>query len=548
MLAGRWGGGVGAGARAGAGAGPGSDSEPEPESEFAGAAGDMTAQLAVLLHAAAAAASVAAQQPASLTLDVTVGAPLPLPPVATNFVGFSMEIYSVLHMIGPGDGQPRDSYAQLMRNLHGLSGAEGHPGPVLRIGGNSAEDSCFVAAGAPPPNLTHCVQNITMADLNAYRRFAEIAPNVTYVIDTNLMQGDPTVAAAHIRAIGEARLWPHVSAVEVGNECDHWPAAVQLSFADYEARFASFVAAMRAAGMPDRMVQGATFCCLNPTFILGLKSYARKFGSDLKTVSYHRYAASACASPDLAPGKLLSRQASAGQAAIMGGVAKEIAPVPLWGGEVNSASCGGVKNVSDTFASTLWVLDFLSELSKAKVMGVNFHGGPPDNNAYAPVVYDAAGTLTHVSPLYVGLVAWSELVANSSRWAAAEVKASVALKDSFAHAAISVQEAGGRTCSSLRVLVIAKDEGAPGDVAVTVQVPASVLAKPERTAKLLLLTAPSLASKSGVRWARQSFDGSTDGSPRGVRAAESVEGAGGRWAFALPQLSAAILVVKECNA
>lgn len=107
-----------------------------------------------------------------------------------------------------------------MRNLHSLSGSAGHPGPVIRIGGNSAEDSCFVPDGHALPALTHCVQNITMADLVAYRRFAEVSPNCTFVIDTNLMQGDPAVAAAHIRAIGEARLWPHVSAVEIGNECD----------------------------------------------------------------------------------------------------------------------------------------------------------------------------------------------------------------------------------------------------------------------------------------------------------------------------------------
>jgi hypothetical protein len=74
-------------------------------------------------------------------------------------------------------------------------------------------------------------------------------------------------------------------------------------------------------------------------------------------------------------GALLERSASAGQAAIMRGIAKEVAPIPLWGGEVNSCSCGGCPNVSDTFAAALWALDFLSELSKAGVQ-VNFHGGP----------------------------------------------------------------------------------------------------------------------------------------------------------------------------
>ena len=92
----------------------------------------------------------------------------------------------------------------------------------------------------------------------------------------------------------------------------------------------------------------------------------------LKTISYHRYPTSHCAHPNLTASAILSRDASAGQAVIMKAIAEEVAPIPLWGGEVNSASCGGAPNASDTFAATLWVLDFLSELSKASVAGVNF--------------------------------------------------------------------------------------------------------------------------------------------------------------------------------
>ena len=103
-----------------------------------------------------------------------------------------------------------------------------------------------------------------------------------------------------------------------------WPKAVQLSFAAYEARFKSFVAAFAAAGMPDKLIQGATFCCLNPAFLLGLKPYAKTFGESLKTVSYHRYAASHCASPNLTASAILSREASSGQAVIMGGIVSRV--------------------------------------------------------------------------------------------------------------------------------------------------------------------------------------------------------------------------------
>ena len=166
-------------------------------------------------------------------------------------------------MINRPDGKPRQAYAQLLANLHSQSGGP-HPGPTLRFGGNSAEESCYAATGIPPPNSSHCTHKITAQDLSAYRRFAEIAPNISYVIDTNLMQGDAAVGAAHVSAVGAAGLWPYIQAVEIGNECDHWPPSDQLKFADYEQRFAAFAEAYKAAGMPPKFIQGATFCCLNP--------------------------------------------------------------------------------------------------------------------------------------------------------------------------------------------------------------------------------------------------------------------------------------------
>ena len=83
----------------------------------------------------------------------------------------------------------------------------------------------------------------------------------------------------------------------------------------------------------------------------------------------------------------------------MGAFAKDVSPVSLWAGEANSASCGGAPNVSETFASALWSLDFLSELNKAGVVGANFHGGPHPNpsagsDTYSPVAFDDAGTVT----------------------------------------------------------------------------------------------------------------------------------------------------------
>ena len=80
-------------------------------------------------------------------IEVSDAALPDLPPVPPNFVGLSIEVGSALKMMGAaGESAP---FAQALRNLHALTPGD-HAGPVLRIGGNSADDSCFVAEGAPP--------------------------------------------------------------------------------------------------------------------------------------------------------------------------------------------------------------------------------------------------------------------------------------------------------------------------------------------------------------------------------------------------------------
>eukprot|EP01047_Picozoa_sp_COSAG01_P111896 COSAG01_NODE_40666_length_461_cov_0.569061_1_plen_122_part_10 len=102
--------------------------------------------LQLAIAAAAAVTDPSSASAAGPTLRVAVGPPLAgLPPVAPNFVGFSLEIYNIESMIGRPEEPPRQSYAQLLRNLHSLSSGP-HAGPTLRLGGNSAEETCFVAA------------------------------------------------------------------------------------------------------------------------------------------------------------------------------------------------------------------------------------------------------------------------------------------------------------------------------------------------------------------------------------------------------------------
>src|SRR5262249_17008782 len=62
--------------------------------------------------------------------------------------------------------------------------------------------------------------------------------------------------------------------------------------------------------------------------------------------------------------------------------------------ETNSVSCGGRAGVSDTFASTLWAVDYIARTMAAGVVGVNLHGNPANCRGYTPVCGSTAGRLT----------------------------------------------------------------------------------------------------------------------------------------------------------
>jgi hypothetical protein len=60
---------------------------------------------------------------------------------------FSIEVPSALGMMG-SDGR-NAAFASLLQQLHGQTVGP-HAGPNLRLGGNSADQTCFVLEGAGP--------------------------------------------------------------------------------------------------------------------------------------------------------------------------------------------------------------------------------------------------------------------------------------------------------------------------------------------------------------------------------------------------------------
>ena len=187
------------------------------------------------------------------------------------------------------------------------------------------------------------------------------------------------------------------------------------NYAQYSAEFGLFEQAFEAAGMPAGSIQGATYA--GSKWYGEIGDYIKTHGSKLKTVSYHKYARSSCSGHLVTQADLLSYVAGEGSfsdAWKESAATIATANISFVIGEGNSISCGGTSGVSDTFPSALWVLDFLPWASKSGAAAMNFHGGP--HGPYAAVSFASSTAAPVMNPMYYGLLAFSELVGNYSRW------------------------------------------------------------------------------------------------------------------------------------
>ena len=240
------------------------------------------AMLSALLQLPAASASASATH--HVTVDPATppaGAQQPPPPVPPNFVSLSMETPGAPVNLGL-PGSPRHSLARALLQLKELT-PSAVEGPVLRIGGNSADDSCFQSvADANASCLSNgarvrcCSYNITAeVDMESYAAFTGLAGgvfaelNASVVLTTDLGYGpDPARAAAEVAHI-PAKLWPRVAGLEIGNEVaafgkkngGHrpYPYTFDMYSADVTAYTAAFRASAAGALLPKKFLQAAVF-------------------------------------------------------------------------------------------------------------------------------------------------------------------------------------------------------------------------------------------------------------------------------------------------
>ena len=137
------------------------------------------------------------------------------PPISPNFVGFSLEVSSAQGWVGSNPNQTKPSLLTLLRSLNHTPGA---PGPILRIGGNSADTSWWNPTHSPrPPNVTYDISPLDILTVT----HAVQALNGSAVFGLNFRRAsNSSWAVAHARAINQYGDWSR-STMEIGNEVHH---------------------------------------------------------------------------------------------------------------------------------------------------------------------------------------------------------------------------------------------------------------------------------------------------------------------------------------
>ena len=360
----------------GAGRGPAAAS-----STVAPAAGSSRSQAPATAGVHGAATTVAARA----VVPIQVGATASGPRLGGDFLGLALEAWSLSR--DQFVGSDLASYMRLL-GPHGL----------LRIGGNSLDESFWTSSGEHAPAWA-TEGTIEPASLRALKRTL-LASGWRVILGVNLKHSSPA------RAVDEARyakriLGSRLAAIEIGNEPDHYGISEPAFFAAFERDARAIHAALGpiAISGPETASHDLAW----------VSDFARQEAPhpDIALLTGHEYPLSACGRQPPTIAQLLSSRSLAQEV----GAARTLAAaarrdhVPAVVDETNSVVCWGQPGVSNVFAATLWTLDYALALADHGIAVANFQGRIRGCRPYIPLCTAPGGTRLLAQPDFYGLLA-----------------------------------------------------------------------------------------------------------------------------------------------
>lgn len=450
-----------------------------------------------------------AQEPSDLRISIDATAAQG-PQIPEDFIGLSYEsaILTDADFVSPDN-----------RSLIGLIRRLG-PAGVLRIGGNTSEDTVWSAGDQSTLPGRIILTPARIDHLAALVR----AFGWKLIYGLNLARGTPQAAAAEAAYVART-LGPDLLAFQIGNEPDgfgRWRTVRPKSYdaAAYLAEWRAFhqaiyarVPAARFAG-PDVAMETGWVGALAATHPAGLVLLTR-----------HYYADGPAGASHLSVPKLL--QSDQQMAPVLYALARagRTYGLPFRIVEANSIYNEGQPGMSDTLGAALWGLELMFQLAAAGAAGVNFHAGshnlrPEVDKAYTPIAR-AGGGRYRPAPLYYAMLMFTQFAPGGTVLALRKTAAGKV-------AALAVRARDG----SLRIGLINKNLGRTVRVSMDVGPDAA-------GASILRLAGPTPQATSDVTLGGAQVDTSGQWNPR----TERVRVADRAIALELPAASAALLIL-----
>jgi hypothetical protein len=466
----------------------------------------------MLVGLAAVLGSPAAKMSAQSAVVITLDTKTPGTAIPADFSGLSFETEKILP-----DKDGKYYFRPDNRTLVDLFHTLGIK--LLRIGGNTSDN--------PAVNIP------TEADIDSLFAFARAA-DVRVVYTVRLRGSDDPAPAARVAKYVMEHYKSNLACFAIGNE----PNVYFREYLAYHEAWGKFMAAMVA---PDA-APSAVFC--GPSTTPDRGTWAADFSQDF--VSTGRITFVGQHSYPCGNGKRMTNPVAGREKLLAAGLSNaysrlydKFVPAVLASGlpyrleETNNFFNGGAKDVSDTFASALWGLDYMWWWAAHAAVGLNFHTGDNvaagDNTAicrYAVYVTSPSGYAVH--PLGYAMKAFD--LGSHGRLVPVRMTAN---GDRLNFTGYSVLAPGG----PLYVTFINKEHGDNGRAAAVTLAPGGAYARGEA----LFLTAPDgdVAAKSGVLLGGSSIDDAANW--RGAWTPLAAPAADGTFMIKVPAAAAVIV-------
>jgi hypothetical protein len=280
---------------------------------------------------------------------------------------------------------------------------------LLRIGGNSVDRNVWTPSG-----VGQTTGQIAPADVDALAAFLQSSGwqclyginlggsgPVPYTSGSIVATTTPALAAAEVAYVA-SKLGSSLFGIEIGNEPDLYGSSYYTGATWNVATFESIWDEYRTAILaqtPNVDITGPADASSEAKWTIPFGEWATKSKITLLTQHYYRgngQSASSTAANLITPDSTLLADLG-----ILNAGAQTIG-VPYRMAECNSYYNGGADGVSDSYASSLWVIDYLFDCAQNGASGANFHGGG-NGSGYTPIA-DSDGSVVGARPEYYGIL------------------------------------------------------------------------------------------------------------------------------------------------